>query len=261
MKLRIPTVRAVMDRRILVNFRVDPTTLARIIPEPFRVKRVHCWGVAGVCLIRLRNSRPKGLPAALGQTSENAACRIAVEWDENGATKEGVYIPLRHTNSRLNALAGGRIFPGVHALSQFDIHECGGLYKIKMRTTRGDQDLKLLGRETDAWPKDSIFADPHEASEFFRNGCVGYSQTQDPEKHEGLELHPFDWDATPLHIEHIAARFFNDPETFPPGSCRFDSAMLMRDIDHEWRTLPPLHAAPASQCIRSAQPTCIHMKT
>lgn len=46
--------------------------------------------------------------------SENAAHRIAVEWDFEGKTFEDVYIPRRDTNSFFNTLVGGRLFPGIH---------------------------------------------------------------------------------------------------------------------------------------------------
>ncbi len=34
--MRIPAIRGVIDRRILVNYRVDPSVLAGLLPEPFR---------------------------------------------------------------------------------------------------------------------------------------------------------------------------------------------------------------------------------
>ena len=68
-------------------------------------------GVAGICLIRLRALRPRGLPAWIGLTSENAAHRIAVELEEDGQPCEGVYIPRRDTDRRVNTLVGGRLFP------------------------------------------------------------------------------------------------------------------------------------------------------
>ena len=111
--VRIPTIRGTIDRRILANFRVDPDVLAKILPSPFRPQTVNGFGIAGICLIRLKHIRPKGFPAWLGISSENAAHRIAVEWDADGELRSGVFIPRRDTSSILNAMAGGRIFPGV----------------------------------------------------------------------------------------------------------------------------------------------------
>ena len=91
--MRIPTIQGLIDRPVLVNFRVDPDVLSRICPSPFRPQTVNGFGVAGICLIRLKHIRPRILPSFLGISSENAAHRIAVEWDSNGVTKTGVYIP------------------------------------------------------------------------------------------------------------------------------------------------------------------------
>ena len=115
----LPTIKGTIARRVLINFRVDPAALQRQLPTPFRPRLIDGQGMAGVCLIRLEQMRPTGAPRALGFSSENAAHRIAVEWDEGSETKEGVYIPIRHTNSRINHAIGGRLFPGEHQFANF----------------------------------------------------------------------------------------------------------------------------------------------
>ena len=42
-----PVIRGLIDRRILVNFRVVPDVLARLLPAPFRPKLVNSAGMAG----------------------------------------------------------------------------------------------------------------------------------------------------------------------------------------------------------------------
>src|SRR3982751_610618 len=127
MQLRLPVIQGVIDRRILVNYRCAPDALRPLLPAPFRPKLVNGWGMGGICLIRLRHVRPRGFPAALGVSSENAAHRIAVEWDDaGGVVREGVYIPRRDSSSQLNHLLGGRLFPGVHHHAKFDVNESDG---------------------------------------------------------------------------------------------------------------------------------------
>src|SRR5512140_3069620 len=82
--MKIPTIQGVIDRRILINFTVDPEIIQKIIPHPFRPKAYKGKAIVGVCLIRLKYIRPKGLPSFIGISSENAAHRIAVEWTEDG---------------------------------------------------------------------------------------------------------------------------------------------------------------------------------
>ena len=49
------------------------------------------------------------MPSFLGVDSENAAHRIAVNWESRGQLHEGVYIPKRNTASDFNYLAGASL--------------------------------------------------------------------------------------------------------------------------------------------------------
>src|SRR5205085_2202297 len=128
--MKIPVIRGVIDRRILVNYHVDPSVLAPLLPAPFRPKVFRGAGMVGICLIRLKRVRPTFLPAWLGISSENAAHRTAVAWDDGGTVREGVYVRRRDTNSWLNALAGGRLFPGLHHHARFTVEEKVDRYHV-----------------------------------------------------------------------------------------------------------------------------------
>jgi hypothetical protein len=107
--VRVPVISGTIKRRLLVNFRADSAAVRRILPQPFRPKLHHGHSLVGICLIRLEQIRPAGLPRVLGLSSENAAHRIAVEWtDAAGLERERVYIPRRDTGSFLNRVAQGR---------------------------------------------------------------------------------------------------------------------------------------------------------
>lgn len=232
--LHLPVMRGVIDRRMLINFRCEPSALARLVPAPFRLKLVRGQGLAGICLIRLKELRPRWLSTPLGFASENAAHRIAVEWDENGTRREGVFIPRRDTNSKLNALAGGRLFPGVHHFARFDIRESPNRLKLVMRSEDGGTRVRVAARIADEWPAGSVFSTPAEASAFFAAGSLGWSAGNRPSEFDGLELHSPGWPMEPLIVERVESSFFDHPDTFPPGTVEFDSALLMRGIPHEW---------------------------
>src|SRR6188474_132109 len=87
--MQLPVIHGVIDRRMLINYRVDPEVLWRLLPPPFQPQLVQGHGIAGVCLIRFRNLAPEWWPAA-GLSSENAAHRIAVEWSDAGVAHSGV---------------------------------------------------------------------------------------------------------------------------------------------------------------------------
>lgn len=237
--MRIPTVRGMIDRRILVNYRVDPDVLAKFLPDPFRPKLINGQGMAGICLIRLKSLRPRFLPAFLGVSSENAAHRFAVEWDEAGQTGQGVYIPRRDTSSRFNVLVGGRLFPGMHHYAKFHVVEQNGDFLIDMTSSDGTH-LRVEGTAADDLPAGSIFGDLQQASNFFKAGSRGYSVTPKAGEFDGLELDTFNWQVQPLAVRKVVSTFFENEKIFPAGSIEFDCALLMQHLDHEWHELPSL---------------------
>jgi uncharacterized protein YqjF (DUF2071 family) len=232
--MKIPVIRGVIDRRILVNFHVDPAALAPLLPAPFRPKVVHGAGMVGICLIRLKNVRPTFFPSWLGISSENAAHRTAVEWDDGGGVREGVYVRRRDTNSRLNALARGRLFPGIHHHARFTVEENPDHYHVALRSDDGVTTMSVRGRRAGRLPASSVFGSLEEASAFFQAGSLGYSATRDPSRFHGLLLRCLNWQVEPLEVEEVRSSFFEDESRFPKRSIGFDCALLMRGIEHEW---------------------------
>ena len=232
--MKIPVMRGVIDRRILANYRLDPDVAAHVLPAPFRPKLVRGDAVAGVCLIRLKGVRPAWLPLGWGVRSENAAHRFAVEWNDGEQIKQGVFIPRRDTSSRLNALVGGRLFPGEHHHATFDVDETGDRLKVVMRSDDGQTAIDIDSRESRHFPDSSVFESLQEASAFFEEGSLGYSTTPKPDRFDGLELRCNTWHTEPLDVIKVHSSYFGDPEVFPQGSVTFDHALLMRNIPHEW---------------------------
>lgn len=231
--MRLPIIRGLIDRRILVNYRVEPGALAAQLPAPFRPKLIGGWGMVGICLIRLTQIRP-ALPRWVGVSSENAAHRTAVQWDEHGCVREGVYIRRRDTSSRLNALVGGRLFPGVHHHARFAVQETADSFDVGLKSDDGAIDMRVRARRTTEWPRGSVFATVDEASAFFQAGSLGYSATSEAGRFDGLELRCNDWRVESLEIEEVRSRYFDDPAEFPPGSIELDCAILMRRVEHQW---------------------------
>ena len=235
----IPTLEGVIDRRLLINYRVDPTALQRLLPAPFRPKLIHGKGIAGICLIRLTQLRPRGLPDQIGFTSENAAHRIAVEWEEQGVSREGVYIPRRDSSSRFNTFVGGRLFPGIHHHARFQVNEADGTFSVDMASDDGETRVAVEAQLAPHLPERSIFTSLGEASTFFEHGAIGYSVTNQPGTLESLELRCKNWRVEPLQVTRVESNFFDDQERFPSGSAEPDCALLMRAIRHEWYVREP----------------------
>ena len=231
--MKIPTIHGYINRRILINFTADPKSVEKIIPFPFRPKIYKDKAIVGICLIRLKNIKPKGFPDFIGVNSENGAHRLAVEWDENGETKSGVYIPRRDTSLKLNEFVGGRLFPGKHYLAKFNVQETNGNYHIDFKSS-DDTVTSIDATETKFFNENSIFKTLENASDFFENGDLGYSPNKD--KFDGLRLKAYKWEVQPLEVSNVKSSFFENEEIFPKGSVTFDNALLMTNIEHEWKS-------------------------
>jgi len=237
--MKIPAIEGLIRRRLLLNYRVSPELVEAELPEGFRPKLQGGFAIAGICLIRLEEIRAKGLPKFFGFSSENSAHRIAVEWDGG----EGVFAPRRDTGSWLSSLAGGRIFPGVHHLSKFDVEDDGR--EISLRVKADDFESPLVdveAVESDEFPEGSVFGSLEESSEFFEGGCVGYSSRPNSDLLDGLLLKVPKWEVSALDVKRVASVYFDDRENFPSDGIAFDHGLLMRDIVHEWHSEPQKRA-------------------
>lgn len=212
------------------------------LPARFTPKLQNGYAVAGICLIKLEHIRPKRVPAAFGVSSENAAHRIAVTWqDEKGIQQEGVFIPRRDTDSLINSLFGGHLFPGEHHRALFDVSESKDQISIKVSSVDGSVRMEISGGVTDQMPSESVFSSLEEASKFFQGGSLGYSVTSGQNRLDGLVLHTEKWEIQPFVIPAVHSSYFSDESKFPPGSVQFDCALLMKNVVHEWHGADDLY--------------------
>lgn len=228
-----PRLAATIERRLLINYRVDPEVASRLLPAGLRPQLVNDQAVAGVCLLRLGSLRPAWFAPAVGWGAENAAHRIAVEWDDARGTQVGVYIPERHSASWLPVIAGGRLLPGVHHRARFAGHETDDHIEVTM--TAPGTTVRAAVEYTEDWTSE-LFASVEDASAFFRNGSVGWS----PSRHgrlEGLRLESTRWQVTPGRAHSVQSTFFAG---LPAGTATLDSVLVMRDVPVTWTVVAGL---------------------
>ena len=99
---------SIIERRLLVSYRIDPELVDALLPPPFRPQLVNGHAVGGVCFIRMRALRPAPLPRAAGVTTENVAHWFAIEWHDKQGSHSGVFIPRRDTST----ICAAPVLPG-----------------------------------------------------------------------------------------------------------------------------------------------------
>lgn len=217
-------VQAQLRRRLLISYRVDPDVAASLLPEGFRPQLVDGSALAGVCVLGLEAIRPRWFAPRWGLRSENAAHRIAVEWDGPEGTEQGVFIFERHSSAWHPVLFGGRLFPGVHHRARFTTREGSGRYALTMDAGAHSiaADVEVGGEWTS-----SFFDSVDEASEFYRAGRIGWSYRHDGREVEPVALASDEWAVEGARLHSLRSSFF---DALPEGAAVFDSVVVMRDL-------------------------------
>ena len=175
-------------------------------------------------VVRFANCTNRGMKSPFTFTLSNWVVGPAV----------GVYVLRRDTAQRLPALVGGRLFPGVQGRADFHIEEQDDELHVGYRAADG------LAVEVDVGPpgewSSRLFADAGDASRFFEGGACGFSADRRGCL-EGIEMVTDQWSAAPVSAT-ARSTFFEDATWFSPGSVRFDSALIMRDLPVTWRVVP-----------------------
>ena len=232
----IKIIEGIIDRRILVNYRIDPYYLEKILPPPFKPRLIKGYGMGGICLIRFKKMRPTWLPSLMGTSSENGTHRFCVKWEKNDQLHSGVYVKKRFTNSKLHELGGEKIFPGKLVFSDFQVSEKNGYYSVSFKCKSGEY-VHVEACETHQFPKNSIFQTIEEASEDFRKDQIGYSPDRKKTQFKGVKLNTKNWSVFPMVLKNCKSSLFSNPDIFPEGSVEVDHVLLMKNIKHSWENV------------------------
>lgn len=223
-----------IDRRILVNYRIDPVTLSKILPSKFRPRIINGYALGGICLIRFKKMRPKAFPEFMGSTSENGTHRFCVEWDEKGIVRKGVFVLQRFTNSKLHELGSNILYPGALTFADFKTMEENGKYKIEFQSKDGGQ-LKVQVQHGESF-RSEVYSSFDEASDDFKTDSVGFSPSKE-NIFNGVELITNSWKVKPLDLISVESSLFENESFFPKGTVEVDHCLFMEDIEHSWKNV------------------------
>lgn len=236
--MKLPTIKGLIKRRILINFLVDPRVISPLLPSVFRPKLVEGKAVIGICLIRLEQIRPNFLPRLFGTSSENVAHRIAVQWrEDSGEYQDGVYIFRRDSNSWFNTRFGGKLFPGDYNYAKFVVDETSDYVDLQVDSNDHKVSIQLRANYSEVDETTTIFGSLDNMSAFFQAGAAGYSPVIGKRCFQGMCLTPYEWNMKLLNKEKLEVNYFTKVLGLNENQLVFDSIAIMRDIPHEWKRL------------------------
>lgn len=225
--LRTRAVHGTIRCRLLVNALVDPDEAARRLPDGLRPHVTDGGTVVGCCLLDIDSIRPASLPAMLASRLRAAAHRISVEWeDEFGATTVGVYVPLRHTDSRAARAMGGRWFPGVHRRATVELADDGRClrWSVEPSDQAGEYGVRV-NASISSMPL-SVPCEP------IGGICLSAAVGVSPDHHGSFEAARMDPDhrrAQQVDIDRLDSAFLASFTSAQPAP-----SYVMRDVDVTW---------------------------
>lgn len=207
-----------------MNALIDPAEAASVLPPGLRPHVLEDATIAGCCLLELERVRPQWVPRAVGVSTRAAAHRISVEWGDADAPTVGVYVPVRHTDSRLAALAGGRLFPGVHRRAGIDLARSDGSirWSVQVPGSAG------FGLEVVATEADSSTTDRDSVGRACIDATLGLSPGPGG-RLECVEMAPAHRLARPVDVESLDSEFLASFASAMPAA-----SYLMTDVDVAW---------------------------
>ncbi|HYF68476.1 MAG TPA: DUF2071 domain-containing protein [Ohtaekwangia sp.] len=232
--MKLPVLDGVIDRRILINYRIDPEVVKLLLPSHLEPLVINGYASGGVCLLRLKNIGLKFAPSFLRITSENAAHRFLISFEKNGVVHRGVYIPRRDTDSMLNVVLAGKFFSWPHYRAVFAVGEGNGKYAVSMQSRDGYTRLEVDARRTDHFPSNSMFDSLLHASCSFKDCALGVSPSTKRSEFKTIKLQTKTWNVTPLQVHDLKSSYFEDKSLFPHDTIQFDNALLMEGVSREW---------------------------
>lgn len=244
--MQVFTVRANLDRVILLVYRLQPDAIQPLLPATMKLRTMAGHAFGGVLLARRRDLRMR-LGRAAWEGTQFAVHYLHIVDDPKQRSRYGTYVIRRDTTSRLNALlapCGPR--NRLHHAS-FRVAETGP--KIDLEATSDDRQMHLhiAGRLAAQLSPHSTFLNTDQACSFLRDGLIGLGIVV---RHQQTPpAHPANGQCrlVPMRLERFESSVFDSGPLSTETPCHLDSAFWLQDVEHAWDPQCQLscHIAPA----------------
>ncbi len=227
----LPSVRAALAERFIINFRMRPEALAGFLPVPWlRPQPINGYGVVSFCILDLRGITVAPLPTLAGLRSISCAPRYAVL----DASKEGappaVFVTERHTNSEFGAwfTTLGFSAPHPHVNAAIEHREDGTALRVS-DPEQGDL-FSASVRPTQALDSE-LLASKEAFAEFIAEGVSSYGRSRYEGRLTKLDLYKEDADYEVLAVDDVGGPLV---ERWQEAGAVLDSAFRTSGGRYEW---------------------------
>ncbi|GAA3293694.1 hypothetical protein Dvina_19565 [Dactylosporangium vinaceum] len=223
---QLPSVRALVNERIIFNYRLPADYLKRLLPVAWLTPQlVDGSAVASVCVLRLSRVTAGPFPSVLGVHSVSSARRYGV-LDERSGGSPAVFVSERTTNSALGSLFTAAGFSAQHDYLPAAIGDDGESILVTLGNDR------FTGRAVPAslWSS-SLFPELEDFSTFLAEGVRSYGTSRREGRLTILDLFKEDRGYQPLAAREVGGSLV---QPWLDAGAVLDSVARTTDAKYRW---------------------------
>jgi hypothetical protein len=225
----IPSVRAVLAERFIVNFRMAPERMKRFLPVPWlEPAEVEGHAIASFCMLDLRSITVAPLPALAGLSSLSCAPRYAVVDRSENPAKPAVFVTERYTNSSFGSWFTSLGFSAPHPYVEASIATEADATRLSV-SDRGKTLFAANVRPATS-ASSSIF-NAQSFGAFIAQGVSSYGLSIHGERLTRVDLHKTDGTYEPLDVLELSGAAI---EEWTAAGAELDSAFRTSNGAYEW---------------------------
>lgn len=229
-------VRAFFRYSLVVTYAFPRKVLEPLLAPGLVLDTYGDWAFLAIALVDVKQLRPAGLPAWMGQDFFLSGYRIFTRLGDAASSLRGLRILRSDTNRRMMALLGNALTQYRYEHSHVVTRHDENALDIEVKSANGGADLRV---HADLWsapaslPPDSPFSDINTARRFA--GPLPYTFDYEPQtgsiiKVRGIREH---WTPEPVHVDVLQCTFL-DREPFRDAGARLAHAFYLHDIPYRW---------------------------
>ena len=222
---------------LVLTFAYPRAVLEPLLPPGLVLDTYEDYGFLAIALVQVRELRPAGLPAALGQRFFLSGYRLFTRYHTSrGKRLRGLFILRSDTNQRRMAWLGGLTSHYQFEHAQLISHVSPNEISLRLRTPAHHADLDLTAHLSGPapLPPTSPFPDWATARRFAGPLPFTFSPDADGRSMLLVEGQRENWTPQPVAVTLREATFLHQPPFDTEPAC-LANAFLIRDIPYRWR--------------------------
>ncbi len=227
----LPTVRAHMHERFIVNYRMPPEAVSAYLPAPWLTPQVIAGSaVASFCVLDLRQVSPTPVPRSMGLSMISCAPRYAVMDHSVDPPRPAVFVTERYSSSAFGSWFTTLGFSAPHP--HIEVHWDHRDDEMMIAVSDEDGEMFRTVANAEAALSSQLFPTVDDFSQLIASGVRSYGLSRHAGELTVLDLKKDDATYEPYGVASVTGGV---PERWVADGGAIDSAFRTADATYAWK--------------------------